>query len=172
MKQALELFSFYGKGVNGKLIGILEKTPEDQLRKDLHTYYKSILEEFLHMTMSDFNWLKRLRDRFSFPSLVKSTLLQVEAEDLKARIGRTSKDLFAVRREIDALYGELIGEIREEDLEVIVNYKNKRGDDMSKKLGHILMHLFNHQTHHRGEISAMLDIQSISNDYSGMLNYL
>jgi len=33
-----------------------------------------------------------------------------------------------------------------------------------------IMHMFNHQTHHRGQISNILDDLSITNDYSNMIN--
>ena len=67
---------------------------------------------------------------------------------------------------------DFINELREEDFEKVINYKNKAGADMSNKLGNILLNLFIHQTHHRGAISAMLDIQGIDNDYSGLFKYL
>ncbi len=93
-------------------------------------------------------------------------------EDLKTGIENHYRGIFTMRGELDVLFEDLLKEIREGDLEKEVTYKNKKGEDLTKKFGHILMHLFNHKTHHRGEISAMLDIQKISNDYATMLNYL
>lgn len=34
------------------------------------------------------------------------------------------------------------------------------------------MHFFNHQTHHRGQIAAVLDAAGIENDYSNLIWYL
>jgi len=172
MKRGLEILSLYNRGVNEKIAGILGAIPEAQLKKDMGAYYKSIGDTFYHMTMADVNWLGRLKNVFPHSSLSKSSLLQTQVDVLKAKIEKEYMKIFSIRKEVDALYEAFVRELKEEDLEKIVNYKNKRGEDLSKKAGHILMHLFNHQTHHRGEISAMLDIQKVSNDYAGLLNYL
>lgn len=50
-------------------------------------------------------------------------------------------------------------------------FKNIRGEEIEKIFWITIIHIFNHQTHHRGEISAMLDILNIKNDYSGIRLY-
>jgi uncharacterized damage-inducible protein DinB len=34
----------------------------------------------------------------------------------------------------------------------------------------VLLHLFNHQTHHRGQVAALLDQTGVANDYPGIVN--
>jgi uncharacterized damage-inducible protein DinB len=52
----------------------------------------------------------------------------------------------------------------------IMEYKNWDGKDMKKSVWLALLHLFNHQTHHRGHISLILDHMDVENDYSGIMN--
>ena len=37
-----------------------------------------------------------------------------------------------------------------------MNYVNMKGETHSKPLGALLMHFFNHQTHHRGQATTLL----------------
>lgn len=172
MKKTLEIVATYCKGANNKVIQILEKLPDDQLKKDMHAYFKSLSDTFLHMTMADANWLLRLKNLYPTSALLRSELLQTTGDDLKARMERKKEDLFLVRRTIDELYLEFITDLSEGNFDQIINYQGKTGDLQSNELGNILLHLFNHQTHHRGAISAMLDMQGIENDYSGLMKYL
>ncbi len=34
----------------------------------------------------------------------------------------------------------------------------------------VFLHLFNHQTHHRGQISVLLDQLGVENDYSNLIS--
>ena len=40
-------------------------------------------------------------------------------------------------------------------------YTNSSGDQFVKNLAHVLQHLFNHQTHHRGQITTLLSQSGI-----------
>ncbi len=172
MKQTLKTLSQYCKGANGKVITILEGIPDDHLKKDMQTYFKSIFKTFIHMTTPDINWFVRLQGVFPESILSESQFLHTAVADLEAEIKIDSQAIFSIRKTADQLFVDFINELREEDFEKVINHKNRAGDEMSNKLGNILLHLFSHQTHHRGAISAMLDIQGVENDYSGLFKYL
>ena len=46
--------------------------------------------------------------------------------------------------------------ITDEELDRPVKYHNMKGQPFSKQLFSLLMHLFNHQTHHRGQVTTLL----------------
>ena len=46
--------------------------------------------------------------------------------------------------------------IEEENLDKLISYQNSSGKIFSNKLSDILLHLFNHGTHHRAQISLLL----------------
>lgn len=172
MKKTLEILAVYNKGVNDNVAGILEKLPDEQLKRDMHAYFKSIFDTFLHMTMSDINGHMRLKSMFPNSALSKSPFLQTTVDDMQSEIVKNHQHVFSIRRTADQLYIEFIGELQEEEFDKVISYKSRAGVDMSHKLGNSLLHLFNHQTHHRGAISAMLDMQGVGNDYSGLLKYI
>ena len=171
MKQTLAILSSYAKGVNDKVISILEGIPEEKLQQDMKAYYKSILKTFIHMTMADINWFIRLKNLFPASALTRSELLQTTVDDLQDRVEKNYREIFSIRRAADELFVKFISELPEEDFKKVINYKDRMGNALSNKIGHILLHLFNHQTHHRGAISTMLDMQGIDNDYSGLFKY-
>jgi len=57
----------------------------------------------------------------------------------------------------------------ESDLEKIISFANAKGEMVNKNVGGSILHMFNHQTHHRGMISIYLDMMKIDNDFSGLL---
>lgn len=71
--------------------------------------------------------------------------------------------------EIEQLNHELsLQIIAQSDLEEILNYHSSSGDAYSAKIGDILLHLANHATHHRAQISLLArqnDIAPIASDY-------
>ena len=171
MKETLAILSSYGKGVNNKVISILEGISEEKLQQDMKAFYKSILKTFIHMTMADINWFIRLKNLFPASALTRSELLQTTVDDLQDRVEKNYREIFSIRRAADELFVKFISELPEEDFKKVINYKDRMGNALSNKIGHILLHLFNHQTHHRGAISTMLDMQGIDNDYSGLFKY-
>jgi uncharacterized damage-inducible protein DinB len=40
--------------------------------------------------------------------------------------------------------------------------------EQEKDFGGLVLHVFNHQTHHRGQMSLYLDILGKKNDFSGI----
>ncbi len=168
MKKILKMFTFYNKSANEKLIQILVGLTADQIKKDLNGFYHSILGTFQHILKTDIMWLKRLRK--SFPAI--ACLSEDNIPDLKTVENEDYKELFPVRRKLDEIFESFSGEIQEKDLESVISYANMKGDKIEKELWLCLIHLFNHQTHHRGQIAVMLDMIGVQNDYSGILNYL
>ena len=53
---------------------------------------------------------------------------------------------------------DLVGRYSEDDLGEFVAYHNMSGVPYRQELGQILLHLFNHQTHHRGQAHACCSI--------------
>ena len=41
------------------------------------------------------------------------------------------------------------------DLDQVLQYRNMRGDVQRRRLSHLLLHLFNHQAHHRGQATTL-----------------
>ncbi|HEA51565.1 MAG TPA: hypothetical protein ENI00_04420 [Marinobacter antarcticus] len=49
-----------------------------------------------------------------------------------------------------------VRELTDSDLNLRFNYHNTKGVPSSKRFSSLVLHFFNHQTHHRGQVSALL----------------
>jgi uncharacterized damage-inducible protein DinB len=56
-----------------------------------------------------------------------------------------------------------------ENLSKRLRYKDFKGIEQDLELGGLILHMFNHQTHHRGMISLYLDMLGKENDFSSLL---
>ena len=64
-----------------------------------------------------------------------------------------------------------VNALDEEDPQKTTTKTNRRGEKLDRALWRALVHVFNHQTHHRGQGSAVLDRMGIENNYSNMIFY-
>jgi len=60
------------------------------------------------------------------------------------------------REEMDALILNFSETWNDEVLASPIRYRNMAGEKHQQLLGALLQHLFNHQTHHRGQITTLL----------------
>ena len=60
-----------------------------------------------------------------------------------------------VRAEI-ATIATWMAQVSAADLHITLRYRNTRGDAHRRRFGDVLLHFFNHQTHHRGQATTLL----------------
>ena len=51
---------------------------------------------------------------------------------------------------------QFISELTDEVIVSTLMYTNSNGQKFNKNMGDLLLHVFNHQTHHRGQVSTLL----------------
>jgi uncharacterized damage-inducible protein DinB len=170
MEKITGLLATYNKKVNEKLISLLEQLSESQIRMENKTYFHSILMTFVHLINSNFNWIKRFNDSFPEKKILDKTEILSIQTDLDS-IKENYKKAYLVCKKIDLFLEKYIHSFTENELDKIIKYKNYKGEDTEKILWHVIMQALNHETHHRGVISAALDELGVENDFSGIFNY-
>jgi uncharacterized damage-inducible protein DinB len=91
-------------------------------------------------------WLKRLTGEGEHPNQLDAIIYENRADLTRARIAEDNRLIAVVDRYDDAALASLR------------SYKTTSGMPHSQVLSDILMHLFNHQTHHRGQAHGCLSI--------------
>jgi uncharacterized damage-inducible protein DinB len=141
----------YNRWMNDKLYG-LSATLSDEVRKrDLGAFFKSIHGTFNHLLLADRVWLARINRvvlpaGFLGPGSIRSLDQELYSEFDDLRRERASTD-DALTSCVSALTAEqLAGQLVYERL----------GQRQECPLWWALAHLFNHQTHHRGQITTLL----------------
>jgi len=171
MKEILVPMAEYNAKANAALLALLAKIPEKLLVADQKVYYKSLLGTFQHIVLAEINWLKRYESFFSYPELEGSGLLRKDAEALKAESGASLAACARLSAEVDSLFIAFAKGLDEVDLLKRVRYTNAKGEELERSYWQTIFHVLNHGTHHRGEISAVLDQNGVANDVSGFTLY-
>jgi len=168
MKNLFRFLAEYNRQTNLELLTILEQQDPALLHKQTGVYFKSILGTLSHILLADIAWLGRISsndDKLRTAVGVLPVAVPPEVVD------KTWQDLAVYRRarqDVDNSFARLIDAVPEGRVEGTFLYENSKGQAQAKPLWVLLLHLFNHQTHHRGQVATLLDQAGIANDYSGL----
>ena len=146
----IALMARFNAWVNEKIYGCVAGLSDANYRKDRQAFFGSIHHTLNHLLVVDRAWTCRIK---GVAHGLKS-LDQILYDEFDA--------LRAAREAEDAALIELVDGLSEEALLRPVTYSPMSGDgSFTNRCDRILVTLFNHQTHHRGQIHAMLTQQDI-----------
>lgn len=139
------MFAAYNSWANRRLFDAAAKLNHDEFNKDCNVAFKSMHGTLNHLLLADSVWMGRFQQQdFSIDGLD-----MILHDDLGAL---TSARLLMDRRIVD-----YVATLTEADLEGAFTYTPVTiPDPVTLKLANSLAHLFNHQTHHRGQAHAIL----------------
>ena len=150
------LMADYNQWMNDKLYAAARKLSPDVLSAERGAFFGSIIGTLNHIVVADTIWLQRFT---AHPSRFES-LDAIRALDRpKALDTILFADLEALsshRSMIDSTISRWVLELSAADLEKAVAYTNMKGVANRKPLAALLVHFFNHQTHHRGQATTLL----------------
>jgi len=163
----VKLLARYNTHANIEMGRICAGLSDEEWNRALGGYYPSIRVLCSHVFQGDITWLKRFSMLRAF-RYAENPILQrpmVWGELLFP----TYTDYAGDRQVADDLLSQLAEELVPEDFSRRLPYKNWQGADQERGFGGLVMHLFNHQTHHRGMVSLYLDLLGKQNDFSNIL---
>lgn len=161
MKKNFELMAKYNQWMNENLYKSALQLSNEKLKENQGAFFGSIIGTFNHIVVADIIWLKRFSNQ---PSKYKSLDFINTMEmpnNLNKIITDDLKELKILRDKLDEVICNFILELKEEDLEGNIIYNNTKGDLFNKNFSLVLHHFFNHQTHHRGQITTLLNQNGI-----------
>ena len=166
-KDVLVLLAKYNKTANEKMDAVIKTLAPGEWDKSLGGFFKSVRGVCSHNYVCDFNYLKRfskLRDFVLFKEPFFSRNPYPFTETLFPDMG----EFLAKRPELDAKLIAFVEELRDEDLSSSLRYNDSKGNPIEKNFGGLVMHNFNHDTHHRGMISLYLEMLGKDNDFNSL----
>lgn len=170
MKTLFQAFARYNGSVNRSILEIVEPLKKEQVMMETKAYYPSIFETLLHNFMADLSYLKRYRDALKENKcLNNSNLISLEDKGLRKEFESDYTKFFQYRKQMDDVIIQFVNELDESKLGSVMRYKNYKGEDVEKEIWKTLLHWFNHQTHHRGQVSVLLDMVGVDHDFSSMV---
>nr|MDO8109079.1 DinB family protein [Candidatus Sigynarchaeota archaeon] len=170
MKDIFQFLAKYNKLTNQAMVQILEKVPSKDLVKDTGAFYKSILGTLNHLMGADIGWLGRVIEGIPDLADLAGALPKISygrkpSEGLQ---WGTLAEFKNVRGTVDGVIVDMIERIPADKFCHEITFKNYRGEIHTKMTWYVLLHIFNHETHHRGVISTLLDQMGVENDYSNV----
>jgi uncharacterized damage-inducible protein DinB len=138
----LRLHLDYHAWASGRLLDATGQITPDELTRDFKTSDKNVLETLTHVFAADSIWLARVRG--------ESPTTFLAPEDRHP--GVLSQQWPAIQQR----WKEWAAPLSDQDVQAKISYRDMKGNPWEQPLWQILLHVVNHGTHHRGQVSGFL----------------
>lgn len=135
----------YNAWANRRIYAAVGELAPDEIAAPRIGFFPSLLKTLNHLIVADRIWLSRLTG-ISDPEM--TSLDQIVRADFAA--------LTQARVALDARIVDVVEGIPDQRLSEVLHYKTTAGIAHETPISLVLGHMFNHQTHHRGQAHAML----------------
>ena len=138
----------YNQWINEGIFACCDQLSDADRKADRGAFFKSIHATLNHILWGDQMWMHRLAETpVPISPDIAGSLVQYESYD----------DLKRERVAFDHVMGDWAAGLDQAALEGDLNwYSGSKGRDMSHPRWVLVTHMFNHQTHHRGQVHALL----------------
>ena len=126
-----------------RMLAAVEPLDPDRFTRDLGSSFRSVRDTLSHLQGAEWIWLSRLQgtspttwlphERFPDPSAVRAAWAETEAG-----------------------FRALVGGLDEAGLERVIEYRLLSGQPGASRTWHLVQHVVNHATYHRGQVTTML----------------
>ena len=137
----VQLMSAYNSWMNQKLYQAAVVLPADEQVRDRGAFFGSLLGTLNHLVVADTVWLKRFA---------------AAPASLDARLFDALAPMAARRAWLDGVIAAWTAALAPADLDAVLHYARMNGERHAKPFAEVLLHFFNHQTHHRGQATTLL----------------
>ncbi|MDZ5696305.1 DinB family protein [Chelativorans sp. M5D2P16] len=147
MKRHFEMMAAYNRWANGILYDAAAGLEPEEYTRDVGAFFRSMMGTLNHILVADRIWMQRFTGEGNAPA------------SLDAIVHSALPALRLAREAEDARIIEWIAGLDEKGLQgrfTYVTVVNPR--TVSQRLAPALTHLFNHQTHHRGQAHMILSV--------------
>ena len=146
----------YNRWMNDKLYEAAGGLDATERRRDLGAFFGSVHLTLSHLLICDRAWLARLSGNKH-----EGTFCDAEGERITVlSLGHDVYPDFALltreRCVTDERISAWVESVGQSELEATVAYEDSRGNPHAHSMWWGLIHMFNHQTHHRGQVTTLL----------------
>ncbi|MBW2941083.1 DinB family protein [Zhongshania aquimaris] len=172
-QQQFELMGRYNRDMNQRLYAAAATMDEDQLASNVGAFFHSIIGTLNHLYVADVMWLQRFAvHHFSAANHLADVAAMARPTALNQVLHEDFEELFRVRRALDTTICAWTENLQEVSFDRPLTYKNSKGHDFCKPFGLVLQHFFNHQAHHRGQVTTLLSQQGVDVGVTDLLLWI
>ncbi len=151
----LQLLARYSQWVNQRLYDTCATLSDDERKQDKGVFFHSIHGTWNHLLLADRVWLARLQGQ---PVPYQRLDLELYADFAELRVAQA---------DFDQILLDWTDSLQTDDLQRRIAFRSlSTGQDKELSVAIMLTTLFNHKTHHRGQITALLS--QCGCDYGGI----
>lgn len=158
LKEYLPQLYDYTYWANRRYFAVAEGLSEEQLHKDQGHSWQDVFSVLLHMLSSETVWLRRWNGESPKGHLEPGDYPTLKA--VQERWQQAEKEMRA-----------FIESRTDQSLQESVTYTNFSGQTFRVPLWQMLMHVANHETHHRGELAAMFALMNVPHPEDEVIQY-
>ena len=141
--ESIQALYDYNRWANTQVLDVVSRLNTEQFSRDLENSFRSVRETLVHTLSAEWIWLERWK-RIS----PKSMLDAAEFTDLEAIKTRWDK--------VESERSDFIRSLTPERLQAELSYVNTRGQTFAYPLWQMMVHVVNHSTYHRGQITTLV----------------
>src|ERR1700676_3145228 len=139
------MFGRYNAWANGRLYAAAACLNTEQYRVDRGAFFKSVHGTLNHLLATDRIWMQRFTGEGDAPDRLNAILFD------------TLDQLRAAREAEDRRIIDFVDHLDDARIAGTIKYRRVSTPEVFEQpLGPALAHWFNHQTHHRGQVHALL----------------
>jgi uncharacterized damage-inducible protein DinB len=139
----LQVLYDYGYWANGKLFEVISQLTTEQFTQPVAGSYGSVRNTMVHALSAEWGWLDRCGGAKRGAALVASDY-------------RTAASLIDRWQQVEVSVREFLGNLRDKDLDRVVEFAFGSGPRYSMRLGDLMHHAAIHGVHHRGQVTLLL----------------
>jgi uncharacterized damage-inducible protein DinB len=143
MKPILLQCAAYTIWANRKIIDCINNLSDDQINREISSSFSSIYKTVMHMWDAESIWWQRVK-------LVEH--IERPGDTFSGSFEELSKKLEAQSKQ----WEEWIGNASDNQLNHVFSYQNTKKEQFKQPVYEMLLHIFNHNTYHRGQLVTML----------------
>lgn len=143
MKTLLLEYATYHIWANEQLYGCLKNIGEESWNQPVTSSFPSLLKTLLHMWDAESLWWQRVQGK---------TEMFIPSKNFHEHPLKAAESLLMQGH----VWKDWLATMSEEELRKSFSYTNLKGHPFESSYTHILLHLFNHGTYHRGQLVTIL----------------
>ncbi|KXI29134.1 DinB family protein [Paraglaciecola hydrolytica] len=172
LQSNFELLAHYNHAMNVNIYAAAAKLSQADVAKNQGAYFGSIINTLNHILVADTIWLQRFATHLSQLTCLEYVRGLAVPTSLDLVLYSDLTELTEYREKMDDVITQFAAKLTEPALLQAFTYKNMKGITFTKNLSHVIQHFFNHQTHHRGQVSTLLYQQGIDLGVTDLLLHI
>lgn len=153
-----KLLARYNQWMNRRIYDVCSRLSDEERKKDRKAFFGSIHGTLNHLLLGDRIWLGRFKNK------------PIQVESLAQELYSDFNQLREERDQTDTRIIQWAEEIADAVLRGNLTYTSiVRSESRTQKMTVAVIHFFNHQTHHRGQLRTLLSQRGLDCGVSDLI---